>query len=146
MSAENGQSVQSDVIDAVVAALGGEPARAFRCRFEDFAADECPAINVLPEMEDPESQDNTGTERTLRFMLRHMITAASGADKLADLEYVKAQKLLRTDAPLNEMVKTVREVGKKWEMERGELQVMALVVSYEVEFSTRRDDPSVPGF
>lgn len=145
MSQANGQSIQSDILDGVVAALGGDAASVFRCRFSDFGAEELPADNVIPEDETPEYQDNSGIELRHRFRIRHTAAAVDAVDKAVDLRYVRAQKLLLADPTLGGLVRYTRYISRKWEFEKGELDTVALVVVYEVEFSTSRSDPSVAG-
>ena len=140
------QSIQSDVLDAVVAALGGDTGHTYRCRFTPFAADELPADNVLPEDETANYGVTTGeVELVHRFMVRHIAQAANLVDKAVDLRYAAAQKLILADPTLGGLVRTTRYVGRKWEMEKGEYDNVALVVTYEVEFSTSRRDPTVAG-
>lgn len=140
------QSIQFEVLDAVATALGGNFGRAYRCRFTDFAVAELPADNVLPEEESSDYEDSDGEQNRFRFIVRHMAAAADGADAVADARYVEAVKLLFEDEVLRSKVRSIRKIGRKWEMDRGELQVVVLVVTYEVEFSTNRSDPSVAGY
>jgi hypothetical protein len=56
---------------------------------------------------------------------------------------VAAQKLLFADPKLGGLVRFTRENSQKWEFEKGELDTVALVVTYQAEFSTTRSDPSV---
>lgn len=141
-----GQSIASDVIDAVVTILGGNAANAWRCRFRLFAPTELPADNVLPEQGTPSYEDTSDTERPFRFMVRHLAMATDAADKVADTRYVRAVRLLMADPTLGGLVRYVREVDTKWEYEEQEQQIASLVVTYEAQFSTSRTDPSVPGY
>lgn len=143
MSQQNGQSVQSDVLDKVVSTLG---AGAYRCRFSDFADAELPADNVIPEDEDPQYLTTDDVEQTFRFHIRHMATSADGAEKLADARYVRGAKLLLQDVTLGGLVKRIKLIGRKWEMEKAEKQIVAAVATYECEYSTAMRDPSVPGY
>jgi len=146
MSAANGQSIQSDILDAVVAILGGSAASVYRTRFTPFAIAELPADNVLPEDEAAEYQDNSGVELMHKFIVRHTMAAVDAVDKAVDLRYVRGYKLLQADPTLGGMVRYCRYIGRKWEMEKGELDTVVLAVTYEVEFSTTRQDPTVSGF
>jgi len=146
MSQQNGQSVASDILDAVVAALGGNAAGAWRCRFKPFAKAELPAKNVIPEDDDPEYQNTGDIERRMRFHVRYTAAAVDGADLVADAQYVSGTKLLMADRTLGEACKILREVGSKWEREQAETQLIALTVTYEAEFSTTTNDPSIPGY
>ena len=144
-SATSGQSIASDVLDAVVARLGGNAAGAWRCRFRDFAVDDLPADNVLPDQSSLEYQSTDDVDRTFRFFVRHTVAASDGTDKLADARYVRGGKLLLADPTLGGLVRYTREVATKWEFEQKEFELVAFVVTYEVEFSTSRRDPSVAG-
>ena len=146
MSQATGQSIQSDILDAVVALLGGAAGSAYRTRFTPFAVAELPADNVLPEDETAEYQDNSGVELMHKFTIRHTAAAVDQVDKVVDLRYVRGYKLLQADPTLGGMVRYCRYIGRKWEFEKGELDTVALAVTYEVEFSTTRQDPTVPGF
>lgn len=146
MSVQNGQSVQSDILDAVVTTLGGNAGGAWRCRFSDFAVAELPAFNVIPDDEAEEYQDTDGVERFFRFKIRHMAASVDGADKVADALYAKGYKLLFADRTLGGAVRIIKEVATKWEMEKAEYETIARVVTYEVEYSTTVKDPRVPGY
>jgi predicted RNase H-like HicB family nuclease len=142
----NGQSVQSNIIDAVVAALGGEAMAVYRTRFTPFAVAELPADNVIPDAEEPEYQDNSDVELRHRFIIRHTAAAVDEVDKAVDLRYVRAYQLLQADPTLGGIVRYCRYVGRKWDRQTGEYDTVALAVTYEVEFSTTRSDPTVAGF
>lgn len=136
-------SVQSVVLDAVVAALGGNAAGAWRCRFTPFAAADLPADNVIPEDEDPTYSDNSGMDLQHHFKVRYTAAAVDTADKVADARYVRGQKLLLADPTLGGLVKMIRYAGRKWEFEKGEQDTVAIVVTYQVIFTTSYRDPSV---
>ncbi len=136
------QSLQDQILDAAVAALGP---RAFNCRFSPFGTNELPAINVLPGDEEAE-YSTADVERKFTFNVRYLVAAVDGANKIADALYVTGTIALTTDPGLAALTKRVIERGRKREMEQGELQLMALVVTYETEFSTTRTDPSLPGY
>ena len=140
------QSIQFTVLQAVVAALGGLDASVYRCRFSNFAVEELPADNVLPDQEDAEYPDTTGVELGFQFHVRHIVAADDEADALADQRYVRAAQVLLKDVTLGGLVRRVKLVRRKWEMEDAVLQLMACVATYEVTFSTTTSDPSVAGF
>lgn len=140
------QSRQFVVLNAAVAALGGSQASAFRCRFADFAPEELPADNVLPESEEASYEDTEDVDLKFRFHVRHLAAAADGADQAADARYVRGAQLLLADFTLGGLVRRVKLVGRKWEMERSEVQIMAVVATYEAEFSTTLRDPSAAGY
>jgi hypothetical protein len=146
MSKLNGQSVQSDIMESVVAALGGNAAGTWRCRFSDFATSELPADNVIPEDEDPENLTTDDVEQTFKFHIRHMAAAVDGADKVADARYVRGAKLLLADVTLGGAVRRVWLTGRKWEMEKAERPIVVIVATYECEYSTALRDPSTPGY
>ena len=139
------QSRQFVILSAVVAALGGTAASVYRCRFADFSAEELPADNVLPEAEEPEYLVTDDVELKFHFHVRHLASAVADADQVADERYVRGAKLLLADRTLGGLVRNLRLVGRKWEYERSEVQIIAVVATYEVEFSTSTRDPSVAG-
>lgn len=139
------QSVASNILDAAVAALGGNPAGAWRCRFKPFAVAELPAMNVIPEDDDPQYQNTGDIEHRMRFHVRYTGSAVDGVDKLVDALYVEGTKLLMADRTLGGACKILREVGSKWDREQAETQLIALAVTYEAEFSTTTTDPSQAG-
>jgi hypothetical protein len=143
VSQQTGQSVGSDIIDAVVDVLG---VGAYRCRFKPFARAELPAMNVIPEDNEAQYQNTGDIERRDRFHVRYTAAEIEGADLAADRLYVTGTKRLMADRTLGGAVKIVREIGAKWEREQAEVQIIALVVTYEVEYSTSTTDPSVPGY
>ena len=144
-SAATGQSVASDVLDAVVATLGGNAQNAWRCRFRHFSPAELPADNVLPDSGVASYEDTDDVERPFRFLVRHLAAATDGADKLADARYVRGARLLTADPTLRSLVRYLREIDTKWEVEGRESEIAALVATYEVQFSTSRHDPSIAG-
>jgi hypothetical protein len=146
MSQATGQSVQSDILDAVVAALGGQAQNVWRTRFRPFGAEELPSDNVVPEDVQDFYEANDDLDRKHRFVVRHLAAATDAVDKAVDLRYVRAQRLLLADPTLGGLVRYTREIGCKWEFESASKDTVALAVTYEVEFSTSRSDPSVPGF
>ena len=142
------QSIQSAVLDAVVATLGGEAQAVYRTRFTPFSQTELStgADNVLPDDETAEADTTDDTELRFRFFVRHTFAATDAVDKAVDVRYVRAYKLLLADQALGGLVRFTWYRGRKWEFEKGELDTVALVVTYEVEFSTKRSDPSQPGY
>jgi hypothetical protein len=145
MSQANGQSLQSDLLDAVVAALGGEAANVWRCRFQPFGPAELPAINVIPDEEQALYEIAGQRETHFRFKVRHMAATTDAVDKVVDLAYVAAEKLLLADPTFAGLVRMTRHIGGKWEFEDATLQQCAFAITYEAEFSTKRNDPSTPG-
>jgi hypothetical protein len=147
------QSIQFQILDAVVSILGGNAANVWRVRFRNFDYRDLPAINVIPEDEQDEYQDTDSVERHFRFHVRHLTAAKDdagapldGADRAADQAYLAAYKLLFADRTLGGLVRIIREVGQKWEMEGATLNTIAKVVTYEVQYSTQIKDPTLPGY
>jgi hypothetical protein len=118
-------------------------ALAWRSRMSAFNAGELPAINVLPEEGDAEYLDTDSIDRKFTFRVRHITASVDECDAAIDPVYVAAQKLLFADPTLGGLVRFTRENSQKWEFEKGELDTVALVVTYQAEFSTTRSDPSV---
>lgn len=139
-------SLQSQILDAVVATLGGEQQNVFRCQMEDFGPDDLPADNVMPEDEQAEYVDNASLDLLHRFTVRHSAATADAVDVAVDARYVRAQQLLFADPTLGGLVTYLRYVGRKWELEKGKLEYVTLVVTYQVQFSTSRLDPSLAGY
>ena len=142
------ESIQSQILDAVETILGGADESVFQCRFTPFSAQELAggADNILPEDEVPEPGTTDDTDIRHRFFVRHTFQATDRVNKAVDTRYVRAYRLLLADPTLGGLVRWTRYVGRKWEFQPGELDTCALVVTYEVEFSTNRSDPSVAGF
>lgn len=137
-------SIQSQILAAVVATLNaGGGTTAFRTRMAAFSKAQLPAINVLPDEGDAIYLDSDSINRKLRFKLRHMAVAVDEVDAAVDLVYVAAQKKLFADPKFGGLTYYCHELAQKWELEKGEYDAVALVVTYEVEFSTTRSDPSV---
>lgn len=137
-------SVQSQILAAVVATLNaGGGLTAYRTRMTAFAKAQLPAINVLPDEGDAIYLDSDSINRKFRFKLRHMAIAVDEVDAAVDSQYVAAQKKLFADPTLGGLTYYCHELAQKWELEKGEFDTVALVVTYEVEFSTTRSDPSV---
>ncbi len=139
-------SLQSQILDAVVATLGGEQQNVFRCQMEKFGPDDLPADNVMPEDEKPEYNDNVSIDLLHRFTVRHVVAAANAVDVAVDARYVRAQQLLLADSTLGGLVTYLRYLGRIWDFESGGQEYVTLVVTYGVEFSTSRLDPSLAGY
>ena len=137
-------SIQSQVMAAIVAKLNGAGgANAWRTRMTAFKPAELPAINVLPDEGDVEYLDTDSADRRFRFKVRFTGVAVDEVDAAIDPIYVAGNAALLADPKLGGLVLFTRERSSKWEMEKGEFDTVALVVLYESEFSTSRNDPSV---
>lgn len=137
-------SIQSQILARIVAvtdSAGG--ARSWRSRMTAFRATELPAINVLPEEGDTESGDTNSVDRRFRFKVRLVTQAVDECDAAIDPIYVAATRAIMSDPKLGGLAIFTREGSSKWEMEKGEYDFVALVVTFEAEFSTTRSDPSV---
>jgi hypothetical protein len=142
-------SIQFQVLRAVVDQLGGKAQNAHRCRLRDFSAEELGELgadNVLPEKESNDEQTTDDSELIMRFQVVHMVQATEGADRHADLRYVRAFELLMANQTLGGLVRRVKYISRDWHIERRELELMSIVVTYECEFSTSRTDPKVAGY
>jgi hypothetical protein len=139
-------SIQSQVMAAVVTLLNGAAGRqAYRSRMTAFTPAELPATNVLPEDGEPEYLDTDSIDRKFRFKCRHMALAIDEVDAAVDPLYVAGQRVLFADPTLGGLVRIIREVSQKWEMDKGAFDSVALAVLYEVEFDTSKKDPSIAG-
>jgi hypothetical protein len=137
-------SVQSRLIAAAVAALNGAGgAVAYRTRMASFSKAQLPAINVLPKESDPEYNDSDSIDRRLLIEVRFTGVAVDEVDAAIDPIYVAGNAALIADPTLGGLAIKTRERTSKWELEKGELDTVALVVVYDIEFSTTRSDPSV---
>ena len=137
-------SVQSQIMARVTAVTNGAAgATSWRTRMTAFKAAELPAINVFPDECDTDYVDSHSIERRLRFKLRLVTQAVDVCDAAIDPVYVAANAAIMSDPRLGGLAIFTREGPQKWEFEKGELDTVALVVTYEVEFSTTRSDPSV---
>lgn len=137
-------SLQSQILAAAVAAFNGAGGVvAYRTRMTAFKASELPATNLLPDEEDAEYNDTDSIDRRFRFKVRHTAVAVDQVDVTVDAAYIGGQKALFADVTLGGLAYATREISKKWEFEKGELDTVALVVMYETQFSTTRSDPSV---
>lgn len=140
-------SVQSIILATVVATLNaGGGTTAYRTRMSAFPPAQLPAINVLPDEGDALYLDSDSINRKFRFKVRHIAAAVDQVDAAVDLVYVAAQKKLFADPKFGGLTYYCHELTQKWELEKGEVDQVALVVIYEVEFSTTRSDPSVASY
>lgn len=147
MSTKAAQSIQSDILDAIVAALGGNANGAYRCRFEAFQASELPADNVIPEDESPQYDSINDIDNVFQFHVLHTGASVDEVDKAIDRRYVTGQHAILADPTLGGLVRMTRYRGRKWEMDGGKnLDTVTLKVTYECEFSQDKADPSKPGF
>lgn len=136
-------SVQSQILGTVVDTINADGGNAFRTRMTAFARHQLPADNVLPDQSDALYEDSNSINRRMRFKVRHMAIAVDEVDAAVDAQYVAAQVKLFADPTLGGLTYYCHEISQKWELEKGEFDTVALVVTYEVEFSTDRSDPSV---
>lgn len=137
-------SIQSQIMARVVTLLGIAGAwSAYRTRMEVFSAEQLPAFNVLPDEGQVNYAEVGSMDRKFRFTVRHMAAAVNEVDAAVDVLYVAGVQALLADPTLGGLVRYLREMGQKWELEKGAQDQVALVVTYEVEFSTSRGDPSV---
>jgi hypothetical protein len=136
-------SVQSQVMAKAVALLNAASMNAFRTRMSAFSRSQLPAQNVLPEDGETEYLEAASVDRRFRFKVRYVEAAVDEVDAAVDLQYVAGNQALLADTYLGGLVRCTHEIGQKWEFEKGEVDTVALVVTYEVEFATTRSDPSV---
>lgn len=139
-------SLQSQLLDAVVTALNTTTWKAYRSRMASFPAAQLPAYNVLPdEGEADYAQAITGAvDWKFRFRVRMMAATANEVDKAVDPLFVAGSQAILSDPTLGGLARITRYVSQKWEREgEGERDQCALVVTFESEFGTSRNDPSV---
>lgn len=142
-------SLQSAIIAAVVAALNnaGTAWTAYRCRMAAFPPAQLPAWNVIPAEGEPAYQADTPSGTVswrFRFTVRCAVTAVGEVDAAADPLFVAACQAVLADPTLGGLAVITRLSGVKWEREgQGEYDQCALVVTFESEFGTARNDPSV---
>jgi hypothetical protein len=139
-------SVQSQVLDAAIAALNTTEWLAYRTRMASFKADQLPAFNVLPDDAEPDYTDAyAGTvDWKFRFRVRCMAAAINEVDRAVDPLFIEASQVILSDPTLGGLVRITRYVSQKWEREgEGEYDQCALVLTFESEFGTSRSDPSV---
>jgi hypothetical protein len=129
---------------AAVAALNGAGgAVSYRSRMTAFSKAQLPAINVLPKESDPEYNDTNSIDRRFLIDVRYTGIAIDEVDAAIDPIYVAGNAALLADPTFGGLAIFTRERASKWELEKGEVDTVALVVIYEIEFSTSRNDPSV---
>jgi hypothetical protein len=137
-------SIQSQLMARVVAALNGAGgATAYRSRMTAFSKAQLPAINVLPKESDPEYNDTDSIDRRFLIDVRFTGIAVDEVDAAIDPIYVAGNAALLADRTFGGLAIFTRERTSKWQLEKGEFDTVALVVVYEIEFSTTRSDPSV---
>ena len=98
-------SVQSQVMDAVVAALNLTAWSAYRTRVESFNPAELPAYNVLPGKGDARYLSTDEVTRTFRFTVRHMALAVDQVDCAIDALYVAGSAAFLSDPTLGGLVR-----------------------------------------
>lgn len=138
-------SIQSQILDAVVAALNTTEWLAYRTRMASFKADQLPAFNVLPDDGEPDysSAYSGAIDWKFRFRVRCMGAAVNEVDKAVDPLFVAGSQAILSDPTLGGLALITRYYGQKWEREgEGDYDQCALVVTFESEFSTARGDPS----
>lgn len=146
-------SVQSRIVDAVVAALNTAGAvlapsvNAYRTRVEAFDDAEPRGYNVIPDEaeRDPANSYSGVTAYKFRFCVRCSVQAQNEADAAADPLFVAAVAAIMADPTLGGLATVTRYNGQKWEKDGpAATDNVSLVVTFETEFSTARNDPSVP--
>jgi hypothetical protein len=130
------------VVNALYNAEGGTW-KAYRTRMESFNAEELPAFNVIPDKGETEYLSTDEITRRFRFTVRHMAAAVNSVDLTVDDLYLAAAQVILIDPTLGGLVRYTREISQEWKLEKGEYDSVALEVIYEVEFATRRNDPTI---
>ena len=139
-------SVQSQLLDAAVAALAKTGYPAYRTRMSAFPPAQLPAFNVLPDEGEPVYENAVGGSVTWRFRwkVRMMGAAVDEVDKAIDPLFVSGSQQILSDPTLGGLCWITRYAGQKWEREgEGQYDQCALVITFESEFATLRGDPSV---
>lgn len=144
------QSLQFQVGAAVCQLVGSD-----HCRLDTYGRDSLPATNLIPDDESTEPEDGLDDANDFKFHLRFIVAmplVAEGEDQAltahatADRLFVTADRLIAANRTLGGLVRSVRRVGRTWQMEQEALQQIALVATYECKFSTRQLDPAAPGY
>jgi hypothetical protein len=140
-------SVQSRILDAVVAALSGTGYTASRTQLTPYnaaALANAPQFNVVPleSMVDRSRSTTSASYRIFQFDVRCMGAAVNQVDKAIDPLYLLAVNTLLTDPTLGGLVVFTREVAQKWHFDTASQDVISHDVTFETEFSTARNDPS----
>lgn len=99
-------------------------------------------MNVLPEDENEDDFDTDSVDERFRFKVRFTGYAVDEVDAAIDRIYVAGHKALMADPKFGGLVIFTRKLSRKWELEKGEFDTVALVVLYEAQYSTLRSDPS----
>jgi hypothetical protein len=104
-----------------------------------------PSYNVLPD-EGEEDQTNSysgATGERFRFCVRCTVSANNQADKAADPLYAIARPAILSDPTLGGLVTFTRYKSQKWEKDGPSASDdLALVLTFECEFTTARTDPT----
>lgn len=142
-------SIQAQVIAEIVSRLGSAaaPAPVYRTRVEPFGPEDVPAINVFPGDEDPDYRSAGNDEYRLMWQVRVecVVTAKGEVDLAADPLRVWAQQQLMKDRTLGGIVEDCSIKGVTWEIpeNRADVDVIFLVLTFELKFATAAGDPTV---
>lgn len=144
------QSLQLQVTQHVAQLLGADD-----CRLDTYGDDDLPATNIIPDDEDTEPEDDSDDLNTFKFHVRWIdklpVQTVDGqptydARSACDARFLAADKLIAADLTLGGLVRRCRRVKRTWQMEQAGDRQVAHVATYECEFTTRRNDPSVGGY
>lgn len=146
-------SIQSQIVAAAVlqlAAAGAAmtpPVNAHRARVESFPASQLPAWNVIPEdceLDLANSYSGASAWR-FRFCVRCMVSAQNEVDSAADPLFVTAVSAILADLTLGGLVNATRMLSQKWEKDGpAATDNLALVLTFETEYATARNNPTAP--
>jgi hypothetical protein len=139
-------TISERVLTALEAALSGTPGlpagHIDRDRFEPVSRDECPHLNISPEVEPHEQGPTLPVLDAALLVQLELSVSGRPLSTLADPIRSAIHKRLMADRTLGGISYDIRSVGVGWDGAAGEIGVVRL--RYRVLFRTSQSDLTLP--
>lgn len=135
-------SAREVAIAAIVKALSGTAgvgSNIFRSRTDAIAADEMPALVVLPESDTPTENTNGPIDSRLQFVVEVYARADALADKAADPVCVSVHAKLMSDATLNGAIVDLSEVDTEWDYDQSDQSIVIARMRFSAWYRRNRN-------
>jgi len=138
-------SIRDQIVAAIVSALGvsGAPGSVDQSRLEQYTDDQLPAFNVFPGKDEKLVATSDDEGRKLIVHVECLAAGATKADHAVDPLYVWAVQKIMADPTLGGLATFTCHEDDEWTLAWSEKDIVALKVSFSVEYRTARTDPTV---
>lgn len=120
----------------------GAGSRVFRSRADKFTPDESPAINLVPDNEQPNEDTIGKVNAMLHVEVQVYVRAASEADSVADAVIESVHSKIMADPQLGGLAFDISEDGTSWDFDEADRTALIVRMRYVVQYRHNRNNLS----